>query len=151
MTFVLSSTAFEKGGTIARRNTVEGLDLSPELTWKNAPEGSKSFALTCVDPDAPAGDWVHWVAWNIQGSRLPEGILHEDSRLNQGLNSWPKYGYGGPMPPQRHGSHRYYFTLYALNVDRLDLDKMTDHHKLMDALKGHILDKIVLMGTYERS
>ncbi len=151
--FQLTSTAFIEGATIPTRYSCEGRDSSPPLAWSGVPEGTKSFALTCVDPDAPVGDWIHWIAWNIPAeiTSLGEGINPKDQKsFTQGTNSWGRTGYGGPCPPRGHGAHRYYFTLYALDIANLDLSPSVHLPELQKALGGHLLAKASLMGRYER-
>ncbi len=116
------------------------------------PDKTKYFALTCIDPDAPMGDWIHWIAWNIPGAweTMPLNINYEDqSQFTQGTNSWGRTGYGGPCPPIGHGPHRYFFTLYALDKE-IDLDSSAPIEDLLQAIENHILAKAVLMGKYER-
>ena len=148
----LSSDSFTNGALIPSEYSCEGDDLSPLLIWNKPPEKVKSFALTCVDPDAPMGDWIHWVAWNIPAdwNSLSKGIDPIDqSQFTQGTNSWGKTGYGGPCPPKGHGPHRYYFTLYALNTE-LTLDTTAQLNNLLEIIEDHILGKAVLLGQYER-
>lgn len=149
----LSSPAFKMGEFIPRQYSCEGEDSSPPLSWEGAPAGTRSYALTCVDPDAPMGDWVHWVVWDIPGdsTSLPENIpSQEQTLLHQGVNSWGRVGYGGPCPPPGHGPHRYFFTLYALDVAELPLKMNADRRALEKAIRGHILAQAQLMGRYER-
>jgi len=156
MTFTLTSPAFENNGRIPRQYTGEGKDASPPLAWANPPEGTKSFALVCDDPDAPVGTWDHWLIWNLPRhlTKLPEGVPTSQTVSDlgdavQGNNSWPKIGYGGPMPPPGHGNHHYNFVLYALDTD-LDLDPGAKKDALMQAMEGHILGKAELTGLYSR-
>src|SRR5438046_3792505 len=118
--FEPGSRAFKAGETIPRKHTRDGQDLSPALAWTAPPPGTKSFALVCDDPDAPAGTWVHWVLYGVPASAtsLPEGVrpaptLDDGSR--QGTNDFRRTGYGGPCPP-RGAPHRYSFRLYALDA-----------------------------------
>lgn len=153
MALMLTSSAFEDGAAIPRKFTCDGEDKSPPLTWTGIPEGTKSLALICDDPDAPMGTWVHWVVWNIPPSApgLPEGVPAEGvlpGGIKQGLNSWPRTGYGGPCPPPGK-PHRYYFKLYALNAD-LVLPDTTNKAGLEFAVKDKILAEVRLMGTYGR-
>lgn len=155
----LSSTAFAPGAPIPPRYTGEGADVSPPLAWDGVPDGVKSFALICDDPDAVrvAGRvWDHWLIWNIPGSArsLPENVAKKEEPDNvpgarQGLNSWPRLGYNGPLPPPGTGVHRYRFRLYALDT-MLDLPARARRADLERALKGHILAEAELVGTYER-
>lgn len=160
MAFKLTSSVFSHGGTIPRKFTGEGDDVSPPLAWEGAPAGTKEFTLVCDDPDAPAGVWVHWVIYGIPANvrSLPEGVksnaaeLHEPVAARQGKNSWPSgvtIGYRGPMPPPGHGTHHYHFKLYALDA-QLHLPPGADKQQLLDAMKGHVLGDTELMGTYER-
>lgn len=152
MAFQIFSPNFSEGQPIPRKFTCDGLDASPELHWKDAPAGTASYALIVHDPDAPAGDWVHWVLYNIpsKANLLAEGIPPEkelpDGTL-QGRNSWHQIRYGGPCPPG--GTHHYYFTLYALDCI-LQLDAGADRRELLYAMQGHILAEAKLMGTYSR-
>ncbi len=149
----LGSTAFQDGQPIPISYSCEGKDYSPDVFWTDLPDGTRSLALTCVDPDAPMGDWIHWIAWNIPPDMksLPEGIDPVDhTRFTQGTNSWGRTGYGGPCPPPGHGTHHYIFTLYALNVDRLHLDTGARYKDLIALIEGHVLGKAILTGTYER-
>lgn len=156
---------FENQRAIETRFTGEGDDVSPLLTWSQAPAGTKSFALICDDPDAPspkrpaAEPWVHWVIFNLPAgmTELPEKIARlaepqEVAGVRQGKNSWPidNVGYHGPMPPPGSGPHRYFFKLYALdcvlNIQPANAIKSS----VMAAMRGHILGEAQLVGTYER-
>ncbi len=148
----ITSPAFEEGGPIPAKYTCDGQDISPPLAWKNAPDGTKSFALISDDPDAPMSAWVHWVAFNIppELTGLQENVRKEAEAKNgvrQGNNSWPRMGYGGPCPPS--GTHRYYFKLYALNA-LLDLKPGATKAEVLQAMKGHVLAEAHLMGKYKR-
>jgi len=148
----LTSTAFENGGKIPSSYTCDGRNVSPPLEWNSIPEGTKSFALICDDPDAPAGVWVHWVYYDIPNdvTSLPENVPPDKRPLTggiQGTNDFKKTGYGGPCPPG--GTHRYFFKLYALDT-RPDLPAGADKKQLIKAMKGHILEEVQLKGTYRR-
>jgi Raf kinase inhibitor-like YbhB/YbcL family protein len=151
-TMVLTSSAFVAGESIPVRYSLYGENLSPDLSWDKVPEGTKSFALICRDPDAPAGTFYHWVLFNIPESlrSLPEG-LGRDVGLptggTQGTNSFGQVGYDGPRPPS--GTHRYYFDLYALDRT-LDLDQTATAGQLQQAMKGHVLAQASLLGKYAR-
>jgi len=156
MAFTLTSPAFQHGNRVPVPYTGEGSDVSPPLAWSAPPEGTKTFALVCEDPDAPSGTWVHWVLWNLPGTlrSLPENVAKTETvpalrGARQGRNSWPKTGYNGPLPPKGHGVHHYHFTLYALDAE-LDLKAGSDKKALTAALEGHILGRATLMGTYTR-
>lgn len=116
----------------------------------------KSWALICDDPDAPVGTWVHWVIYGLpaQTAGLPENVarkevLPELGGAKQGLNSWGRACYGGPMPPPGHGVHHYHFRLYALDIEPA-LKPRATRQQLDAAMKGHILAETELVGLYER-
>jgi Raf kinase inhibitor-like YbhB/YbcL family protein len=154
MTLTIESPAFKQNGSIPAKYTDDGEDISPPLTWSNAPEGTKEFALICDDPDAPLTTWVHWVIYKIPASAtgLPENVARSESLAEpagalQGKNSWKKIGYGGPAPPR--GEHRYFFKLYALDT-ALDASAGLNKKGLLKAMEGHILAEAELMGRYKR-
>lgn len=151
MSFSLEIKAFDYGRPIPRRHTCDGEDVSPELSWSDAPPGTKSFALIVDDPDAPVGVWNHWLLCDISASasRLEEGF--EPGRVGvSGRNDFGRRGYGGPCPPPGHGPHRYFFHLYALDTPTLGLAEGASRKAIENALKGRILAKAEYMGTYER-
>jgi Raf kinase inhibitor-like YbhB/YbcL family protein len=153
MAIKLTSTAFQEGATIPKAHTGDGPDTSPPLEWSNPPQGTKSFALICDDPDAPAGTWVHWVIFNLPPSlqKLEEGAPTKETLSNgarQGKNDFGTIGYGGPAPP-RGKPHRYFFKLYALDMP-LDLAPGATKDQLLAAMKDHVLDEGQLMGRYGR-
>jgi Raf kinase inhibitor-like YbhB/YbcL family protein len=160
----LTSSEFASGAKLDAKYTVEGHDISPPLSWSDAPLNTKSFALICDDPDAPspqrpaAQPWVHWVMFNIPADRaeLPAGIgqtLQPDEvpGARQGKNSWPSnnHGYRGPAPPPGSGQHRYFFKLHALDTI-LELPEGATKQQLLKAMSGHVLAEAELIGTYER-
>lgn len=148
----LFSSAFSHEELIPPLYTCDGEDISPPLSWSNAPENTKSFALICEDPDAPMGTWIHWIIFNIPANytQLPSNIPKTQQwqeGILQGKNSWNRYGYGGPCPPS--GTHRYFFTLYALDTT---LPKnISTLNEMKKAMKGHILATAQLMGKYKRT
>ncbi len=148
----LLSTAFEAGGHIPGKYTCDGDDLSPPLSWIDAPPQTKSFALICDDPDAPSGLWVHWVVFNVPGEsrELAENLPPQTTLANgvhQGRNDFHKIGYGGPCPPR--GEHRYFFQLYALD-NKLELKSGASSRDVLKAMAGHILAESRLMAKYKR-
>ena len=149
----VTSAAFQQAGSIPSKYTCEGSDISPPLKWSGSPAGTKSFALICDDPDAPAGTWVHWVLFNLRAPATELGEKVETSRAvpggaSQGTNSFMKIGYGGPCPPPGK-PHRYFFKLYALDTD-LALKPGASKQDLLRAMEKHILARGELMGTYQR-
>ena len=152
MEIKITSSAFEEGGMIPVKHTCDGTDVTPSLAWTSVPEGTKTFALICDDPDAPMGTWVHWVLFNLPANitELPENVPPErelESGAMQGMNDFRNIGYGGPCPPG--GTHRYYFKLYALDTE-IDLEPGTTKQELVTAMESHILAKGQLMGRYSR-
>ncbi len=154
MSLKVTSPVFEPNAPIPAEYTGDGNDISPPLEWSGAPEGTASYALIMDDPDAPVGLWIHWVAWNIHSTKLPENAAQKalagasPLRFGQGTNSWKRVGYGGPCPPS--GVHRYYFKLYALDTD-LKLDPKTTKRDLLEAMEAHVRAAGELIGTYGRS
>jgi Raf kinase inhibitor-like YbhB/YbcL family protein len=156
MPFSLASSAFGHQGEIPSRYTCEGEDISPPLSWSGPPEGTKSFALVVDDPDAPDPraprmTWVHWVLYNLPSTvrELPEGATPAalPTGAKEGQNDWKRTGYGGPCPPI--GRHRYFFKLYGLDTVLPDLRGPTKS-RLEEAMKGHVLGRAELIGTYEK-
>ena len=152
MAFQIESPAFGNGEMIPKKYTCDGDDVSPPLKWKDVPEGTKSLALICDDPDAPLMTWVHWIVYNIPPEKdgLEENIPKKEilEKGMQGKNSWGKIGYGGPCPPGAK-PHRYFLKLYALD-SMLDIEPGIKKKKLMKEMEGHILAKTELMGLYKR-
>ncbi len=154
MAFRLESTAFKNGGSIPKKCACDGEDISPPLTWADAPSGTKSFALICEDPDAPIMTWIHWIIYGISAEtrELKERLSTQetlDEGIMQGTNSWRRPGYGGPCPPGKT-THRYFFKLYAL--DTMPKLRPGEGKKgLEKAMRGHILAETQLMGLYSRA
>jgi len=151
MALKISSSAFAEGELIPKKYTCDGENVSPPLAWEGVPEGTKSLALVCDDPDAPGKTWVHWVIYGIpvETTELPENVpteieLSDGSR--QGVNDFGNVGYGGPCPPS--GTHRYFFKLFALEINLRFVGRVTDG--LLDEIKGYILAEGQLMGRYQK-
>ena len=155
MPLTLESSAFAPNGSMPRKYTCEGDDVSPPLAWRGEPAGTKSFALIVDDPDAPDPKapkmtWVHWVVYNLPpGTKaLSEGASRKlPGGARDGKNDWKRTGYGGPCPPV--GRHRYFHKLYALNTELPDLREPTKA-QLEAAMKGHVLAHGELIGTYQK-
>jgi Raf kinase inhibitor-like YbhB/YbcL family protein len=153
MAFVIRSPAFEEGGNIPVVHTCDGDDRSPPLLWSGEPPGTRAFALIVHDPDAPAGDWVHWVLYDLPGSchELPEGIPSRAKVTGlgrQGKNDFRRLGWGGPCPP-RGPAHHYRFRLLALD-EAPETPPDASRERLLEALHGHVLGEAVLTGRYQR-
>jgi Raf kinase inhibitor-like YbhB/YbcL family protein len=150
---LLQSRAFTQGGTIPKQFTCDGRSISPSLSWSSPPARTQSLALIVNDPDAPSGNFTHWVLYNLppQTRTLTEGLPAKDQLPDgsqQGMNDNDSTGYWGPCPPG--GSpHRYVFTLYALDT-RLTLPQVPDAKHLTAAMKGHVLASGQLMAHYVR-
>jgi hypothetical protein len=153
MSLKLTSTAFQPGGTIPKKFTCDGPDVSPALAWSDAPAGTMSFALIMDDPDAPVGTWVHWVLYDLPAGthELAEGVAKQEELpdgARQGRNDFRRIGYGGPCPPPGP-AHRYFFKLYALD-QKLGLKAGATKADVEKAMKGHVLAQGELMGRYGR-
>ncbi len=148
----IKSSAFKEGEIIPVKYTCDNIDISPPLEWSQVPDGTKTFALICDDPDAPVGTWVHWVLFNLPGNilELSENVPKIEVLKNgarQGKNDFGKIGYGGPCPPG--GTHRYYFKIYALDKELVAKPGITKK-ELLKTMEGHILSEGQLMGRYKR-
>ena len=150
----LTSTAFAPLARIPKKYTGEGENVSPPLAWSAAPSGTRSYALICHDPDAPlvtqapgTYGFVHWVLYNIPASvsSLEEGVRGHTS----GITSFGKPGYGGPMPPEGHGTHHYYFWLLALDSD-VALPGGSSLWELFGTVEPTVIGMNRLVGTYSR-
>ncbi len=149
MSISLTSSAFAEGDLIPARHARRGENVSPPLTWSGAPDGTVSFVLIVDDPDAPGGDWVHWLVYNLPAatSSLPEGVTTLPGGAAQGKNDWSAAQYDGPQPPS--GTHRYVFKLYALDK-MLDLGSGVTKAALLKAMEGHVLARGQLIGKYKK-
>ncbi|MBR9700764.1 YbhB/YbcL family Raf kinase inhibitor-like protein [Candidatus Woesearchaeota archaeon] len=147
----LLSPAFQNNEDIPPKYTCQGPDISPPLQIKDASIDVKSFVLIVEDPDAPDPDapkmvWDHWIVWNIPGDT--EHIAENTIPGVQGLNSWGRNEYGGPCPPI--GKHRYFFKLYALDIE-LDIPEASDKAAVLKAIEGHVLEKAEIVGLYKKT
>ena len=145
----VTSPAFQEGGAIPKKYTQDGENVSPPLAWSGVPAEAKALALIVRDPDAPGSDFVHWIVYNLPPTttELPEAAPVLPAPGAEGTNDAGKLGYVGPAPPS--GTHRYYFTVYALD-GQLDLQTGADKRQVRDEMSGHILAEGALMGTYRR-
>jgi Raf kinase inhibitor-like YbhB/YbcL family protein len=147
--FRLVSPEWHDGGTVPQENVFNGsgcggTNISPELHWSGAPAGTKSFAITMVDPDAPApGGWWHWIVWNISEavSGLPAGAGNKGSRALpvgsvQSKNDYGELGYGGPCPP-KGTIHRYLLRVYALRIPKLSPASDKEPAKVARLIEDH--------------
>jgi Raf kinase inhibitor-like YbhB/YbcL family protein len=140
----IESTVFENNGKIPVLYTCNGDGAQPPLLISNVPENAKSLSLIVDDPDAPNGDFVHWVVWNLH----PKTASIENKGVpgaKEGNTGVGKPGYVAPCPPS--GTHHYYFKLYALD-SMLDLPDGTDKAGLLAGMEGHVIESATLLGLY---
>jgi Raf kinase inhibitor-like YbhB/YbcL family protein len=147
----LKSPAFTTGKMFPVKYSCDGKNVSPEVQWSNAPEGTKAFALILYDTDA---SFTHWVVYNISAGqhKLQKGIPAKKKPgggMRQGTNSFKKIGYDGPCPPPNDAAHQYVLTLYALNT-KLDLKPGAKRTQVRQAMQGHIIEKAELKAKYKR-
>ncbi len=144
---------FNEGDIIPDEFTCNGKDISPSISLKGIPEGTKSIALIMDDPDAPGGTFVHWIIYDIPSrtQNLPKGMPPDKTLADgsmQGMTDFGQPGYGGPCPPPGK-PHRYFFKVYALDM-KINLPAGASKNQVESAMKGHILADGVLMGKYQR-
>lgn len=157
MTFTVRSNDFKDGDTLPDAHVKAGGDTSPHLSWSGAPEGTKSYAVTCYDPDAPTGSgFWHWTVANIPGdvtelaqgagavggANLPRGAV-------QGRTDYGDAGFGGAAPPPGHGPHRYIFTVFAVDTDKLDVTPDNSGAVFGFNLHFHTLARAQITAIYE--
>lgn len=160
-TFSLSSGSL--GGNSTKMEEFNGFgctgeNQSPQLSWENTPEGTKSFAITMYDPDAPTGSgWWHWVVFDIpadvksiveNAGNIEKGLMNKAAI--QSLTNYGVAGYGGPCPPENHGIHQYVITVHALKVDKLGLDENTNPAIVGYYLWNNTIAKASIVTYYER-
>ena len=151
MTFTLTSNDITDGGVLPDAQVQAKGNTSPHLKWSGAPEGTKSYAVTCYDPDAPTGSgFWHWTVANIpadvtelaMGGSVPAGAV-------EGRTDFGEPGYGGAAPPPGHGPHRYIFTVFAVDTERLDVTSDNSGAVFGFNLHFHTLAKASITGVYE--
>lgn len=143
----ITSSEFKDGNHIPYQFTCDGENTNPPLSISEVPKNTKSLALIMNDPDAPGGEWVYWLIWNINPSITEIPKQNIPSHAVQGITDFKKPGYNGPCPLD--GLHRYFFTLYSLDV-MLDISPSSQKTDLEKAMKGHIISQAQLMGLYAR-
>ena len=153
MTFTLSSNDITDGGVLPDAQVQAKGNVSPHLKWSGAPEGTKSYAVTCYDPDAPTGSgFWHWTVANIPAevTELPAGGPMPAGAV-EGRTDFGETGYGGAAPPPGHGPHRYIFTVFALDTERLDVTPDNSGAVFGFNLHFHTLAKASITATYENA
>ena len=141
----LMSKDFIDNGKIPSEFTCDGKNISPELSWTDIPEETKCFALAVTDPDALGGNWIHWLVYDVSKTlrKIDRGSLPSGAKEVE--NDFGRKPYGGPCPPS--GTHRYLFTVYALDVEHLE---GVNKRNFFDRVEEHTIEKAVIMGLYKR-
>lgn len=145
----ITTGAFAAETRIPTRHTGEGDDVSPHVTISGVPEGAQELAVICHDPDAPLPyGFTHWVCYGIPADTtdIPEG---GGDAFTQGVNDFGNVGYNGPMPPEGHGTHHYYFWVYALDA-QLGVSDGLSRTDLLEGMSDHVIEQARIVGTYER-
>ncbi len=144
----VTSNSFTSNGQIPVDNSCDGADRSPQLTWSSPPEGTKSIAIMADDPDAPGGNFTHWIAFNLppETRTLAEGVDPSTLGARLGQNDFQSVGYRGPCPPKRE-IHRYQFRVYALDREVTAPDGV-NRDGIVAAMTGHVLGAGTLIGTF---
>ena len=165
MTFAVTSNSFKDGDYLAKAHVLSedfgfgcaGGNQSPHLAWSGAPAGTKSFAVTCYDPDAPTGSgFWHWVVVNIPPNvtELPAGAGSAGGKMPAGAlmtrTDYGTAGYGGPCPPEGDHPHRYLFTVFAVGEAKLDVKADTSAAVIGFNLHFKTLAKAAIMGLFKR-
>ncbi len=161
--FSIKSSDIKFGSTISNKHVFNGFgcagqNVFPEISWKNPPKETKSFALTVYDPDAPTGSgWWHYVAVNIPANykKLPENFGSKDqfqiaNNILQIRNDFGVYKFGGPCPPKGDKPHRYIFTIYALGVEKLDISETATAAFAGFMINHNLLDKVSFEAFFGR-
>ncbi|MDP2117671.1 MAG: YbhB/YbcL family Raf kinase inhibitor-like protein [Brevundimonas sp.] len=154
MAFTVTSNGFTDGGVLPDAQVQAKGNRSPHLSWSGAPEGTRSFAVTCYDPDAPTGSgFWHWTVANIPAdvTELAEGASPDGLPKGavEGRTDFGEPGYGGAAPPPGHGPHRYIFTVFAVDTERLDVTPKNSGAVFGFNLHFHTLAKASITGVYE--
>lgn len=153
----IASSAFKDQGKIPIQYVMPGAggkNISIPLNWKNVPSGTKSFALSIVDPHPVAQNWVHWLVINIpkEATSIEEGASRK--AMPPGAielkNSFGEIGYGGPQPPKGTGDHPYVVTLHALNAEKLQLGVNTSLAAFQKTITGKLIESSTITGVYGR-
>lgn len=161
--FVLKSPQLQEGGQLGAEQVLFGFgctgkNISPALSWEGAPQGTKSFAITVYDPDAPTGNgFWHWIIFNIpadvtslsQNAGDPASGLAPKESI-QSRTDLNRFGYGGGCPPAGDKPHRYQFTVYALDIEKLALDANTPAMMVVPDLNAHTIAKLTITVYYSR-
>ena len=143
-TLVITSSSFNQDAMIPSAYTCDGVNISPELSISEVPKDSKTLVIIMYDPDAPGGNFDHWIVYDI----IPGGKINESSSPGtKGINSKGEFGYTGPCPPE--GTHHYHFKVYALDTN-LNLKEGASRKMVEDVMAGHVLATGELVGLYKK-
>lgn len=146
------SPAFSNGSTMPAQYTCDGADISPPLKWSGVPEKAKSLLIAMIDPDAPGGQFIHWVLYDVSPNltELPQGVPPAASTQYglQAVNDFGRIGYGGPCPPPGR-PHRYIITVYALNAT-LGLPPGAPAREVLESARPYVIAEGELVGLYGR-
>lgn len=155
--FEITSKSLKEGSALSLRQVYKGYgcmgeNISPDLSWSNAPAETKSYAIICHDPDAPnGGGWYHWLVLNIPADKTSiESGEKLSAPIVETLTDSGSFGYSGACPPVGHGVHHYDFTVYALDVPGLDVKKETKPKEVEDLVKKHSIGTAKITGIYQR-
>ncbi|MDX2082882.1 MAG: YbhB/YbcL family Raf kinase inhibitor-like protein [Rickettsiales bacterium] len=161
--FAITSVDIAANSTITQKHVFKGFgctgeNISPQISWSNPPLGTKSFALTVYDPDAPTGSgWWHYLAINIPAnySEFKSGFAAENKfitkdGINQIRNDFGVHNFGGPCPPKGDKVHRYIFTIFALKVEKLDVSESSSPALAGYMINQNVLAKASFAATYRR-
>lgn len=152
MTLTVRTPTFGKDSTIPGQFTKDGGNMSPLVEWRDAPQGTKSYALIVEDPDAPGGTFRHWAAYNIPGDsrRLAQGAgsRQQGGAFQMAENDFGNRRYDGPQPPPGDRPHHYHFRLFALDVPQLDVENNCSAADILEAAGAHSLGEAETVGTF---
>jgi Raf kinase inhibitor-like YbhB/YbcL family protein len=158
-TLAVTSSVFRDGQTIPMSAVFDqfgctGKNQSPDVAWSGAPAGTKSFAVTIYDPDAPTTvGFVHWIVFDIPAdvTSLEAGAgshKHVNVGATQGFTDYGFSRYGGPCPPPGDPAHHYHLTVWALDLEKLGVDDTTTYAKFRFIIRGHVLASAEIVGQY---
>ena len=154
MPLMLASPAIPPNGEIPAQYTCDGADISPPLSWTDAPAGTGSLVLVVEDPDAPSGTFRHWAVFDIppasRGLDAGYSANRPATALHQARNDFGKTGYSGPCPPRGGGTHHYHFRLLAISRPTLDQRAPATALDVLKAAQPYVIQQTELVGTYHR-
>ncbi len=145
------SKNFENNSFIPAKYTCKQDDVNPNIYWDSV-DDAKSYVLIVEDPDAPMGNWIHWIVYNLKQNNIPENwdidVYQNESNIKFGINDFKKLKYGGPCPPS--GTHRYFFKVYALDITLDDAKSGLTKNSLFEKINDHIIGYGELIGLFKK-